>query len=158
VLHILQGEYIMADKGYRIGAGAIIINDGKKILFFERMDKQGWQPPHGGLDEGETLEDCCFREVREETGITKDQLDLLGATKELVRHTYPADFNCTHAGQDQKWYLLKFKGRDSDINLKDNSDQTFSDFKWVTSAEAIDAIAYFKQDMLRAVLAEFGII
>jgi 8-oxo-dGTP pyrophosphatase MutT (NUDIX family) len=58
ISNVLIKEKIMSNRPYRIGTGAIIINDNKQILFFERADKLGWQPPHGGLEENETMEEC----------------------------------------------------------------------------------------------------
>ena len=142
----------MEKLGYRVGAGAVIINTNKQILMFERIVDKGWQLPHGGLEDNESIIDCLFREVYEETGIKKDKLVLLSNTKEFIRHDVP-DWH----GQVQKWFLLEFTGTVDDINLNAFEQPVFSDFKWCSATEVIDAAIWFKKDMLRAVFAELGL-
>ena len=50
----------------RAGRG-IVIRDGKILLSYEK-NTDVYMSPGGGLEEGETLEECCAREFREETG------------------------------------------------------------------------------------------
>lgn len=52
----------------RDGCRAIVIKDGKILLTHER-NSGWWLLPGGGLEEGETPEECCVREVEEETGV-----------------------------------------------------------------------------------------
>lgn len=58
-----------------IGSAALCINEEKKVLFVKNRDVQQWSLPSGGLEDGETPEQCCRREVLEETGyrISVDQ-------------------------------------------------------------------------------------
>ncbi|MDA5559789.1 NUDIX hydrolase [Exiguobacterium sp. MMG028] len=51
-----------------IGSAALCINEERKVLFVKNRDVQQWSLPSGGLEEGETPEQCCLREVLEETG------------------------------------------------------------------------------------------
>jgi len=58
--------------GPRVGAGAIVIHEGK-ILLVKRGVEPGkglWAIPGGTLRLGETLRECAAREILEETGIT----------------------------------------------------------------------------------------
>jgi ADP-ribose pyrophosphatase len=58
--------------GPRVGAGAIVIHEGK-ILLVKRGVEPGkglWAIPGGTLRLGETLRECAAREIPEETGIT----------------------------------------------------------------------------------------
>ena len=51
----------------RTGCRGIVVNDGK-ILVSREANVDYWLIPGGGLEEGETLVECCVREVLEETG------------------------------------------------------------------------------------------
>lgn len=51
----------------RIASRGIIIENGR-ILLSHELNTGVYMSPGGGLEEGETLEECCIRELREETG------------------------------------------------------------------------------------------
>ena len=51
----------------RSGSRGIIVYDGKLLLSHE-IKSGWWLVPGGGLEENETYEECCIREVEEETG------------------------------------------------------------------------------------------
>ena len=52
----------------RVGCRGIVLDGENMLLSHER--KSGWYLiPGGGLEEGETLEECCLREIEEETGV-----------------------------------------------------------------------------------------
>jgi 8-oxo-dGTP pyrophosphatase MutT (NUDIX family) len=50
-----------------IAAGGLVKNDKGELLMIFRRGK--WDLPKGKLDEGEKIEDCAVREVKEETGL-----------------------------------------------------------------------------------------
>ena len=51
-----------------IGAAAVCMNSRKQLLMVQGKDLIEWAVPSGGLEENETPEQCCVREVKEETG------------------------------------------------------------------------------------------
>jgi 8-oxo-dGTP pyrophosphatase MutT (NUDIX family) len=56
----------------RLGFGCSAViwdHTGDKILLTQRTDNGRWCLPGGGFDPGESVEECCIREVFEETGL-----------------------------------------------------------------------------------------
>ena len=45
----------------------IVIKDNSILLSYETKENT-WMIPGGGVEENESLEECCIREVQEETG------------------------------------------------------------------------------------------
>lgn len=52
------------------GSAAICINENRELLMVRAKGSNKWAVPSGGIEEGETPENCCVREVEEETGYT----------------------------------------------------------------------------------------
>jgi 8-oxo-dGTP diphosphatase len=50
------------------GSAAVCINENNEILMVKGYNASAWAIPSGGIEEGETPEECCVREVMEETG------------------------------------------------------------------------------------------
>ena len=60
----------------RSGVGIVVLNQKNKIFVAKRIDnpKNFWQMPQGGIDEGEDFLSAAYRELKEETSITKVRL------------------------------------------------------------------------------------
>ena len=56
-----------------IAAGGLVLNEKNELLMIFRRNK--WDLPKGKLDEGESIEACALREVKEETGLQKLKLE-----------------------------------------------------------------------------------
>jgi mutator protein MutT len=51
------------------GISAVITNNQNKILLHRRADHPQWTLPGGKMKLGESISECCHREVTEETGL-----------------------------------------------------------------------------------------
>jgi len=73
------------------GARIIIENKKKEILIIERADNGNIGIPAGALEENETIEACIIREVKEETGLTLIDLEVIGINSNPDRESveYP---------------------------------------------------------------------
>ncbi len=67
---VLYGDHIGKEGELRIGSCAVIFDDRReKVLLTKRSDNGLWCVPGGQMEAGESVEECCIREVFEETGL-----------------------------------------------------------------------------------------
>ena len=148
-------------KDYRPNVGMMIINQKKEIFVGKRIDHPSnfWQMPQGGIDAQEIPSIAALREMEEEVGIKKNNVDLLTESKDWYYYSIPSDLAKTlwkgkYKGQRQKWFLYKFKGTDKDINIHTEHPE-FSDYKWVTKDFLVPNIVPFKKKIYEKLLLEF---
>ncbi len=76
---LLYGERIGASAVLSVGCSAVIFDEtGEKILLTRRTDNGRWCIPGGGMEAGESAEEACAREIREETGLEIRVVKLIG--------------------------------------------------------------------------------
>ena len=145
---------------YRPGVGIMLLNAANEVFVGQRLDSklEAWQMPQGGIDPGEAPIDTAFRELAEETGITK--ATLLAEANEWLYYDLPDALIGTiwkgrYAGQRQKWFAMRFTGTEADINIATEHPE-FRSWRWSTVTELSDLIVPFKRDLYEAVLAEFA--
>ncbi|WP_159978112.1 MULTISPECIES: RNA pyrophosphohydrolase [unclassified Novosphingobium] len=148
---------------YRPCVGVMLVNADGKVFVGKRIDtREGdwWQMPQGGVDDGEDLKAAAFRELWEETGVTKEHVKLLSQTKEELLYDLPEEllgklWKGKYRGQRQHWFLARFDGNDDGIDLEAHKPAEFCDWKWVDAELLPDLIVPFKKRVYRAVLEEF---
>lgn len=67
IINQYSKTYTEPYKKKRTSCRGLIVENGK-ILLSHEMNTGVYMSPGGGIEAGETKEDCCVREVREETG------------------------------------------------------------------------------------------
>ena len=132
----------------RNGVGIIVLNNKNKVFVARRIDnpKNFWQMPQGGVDKGESLLEAAYRELKEETNITNVKLikEIEGTlTYELPAHLLGKIWKGKYKGQKQKWFLMRFLGLDSDINIKTENPE-FVEWKWINLEEITNVVVNFK--------------
>src|SRR5471030_1593784 len=144
-----------SDLPYRPCVGIMLFNTDGKVFVGKRIDQtvEGWQMPQGGIDKGESPRDAALRELQEEAGT--DKAEILGEMEEWVTYDLPEHligvaFHGKYKGQRQKWFAMRFTGRDNDIDLAAHEPE-FSDFRWVTLDELPGLIVPFKRQIYRQV-------
>ncbi|MCK9913893.1 MULTISPECIES: NUDIX hydrolase [Microbacterium] len=55
-----------------------VVDDQGRIVLVHRKDNGLWALPGGGMELGESIEDCAVREVKEETGLDVELTGLVG--------------------------------------------------------------------------------
>ena len=147
---------------YRLGVGLVIVNNESKFFTGRRLDgTKAWQMPQGGIDDNEIPLEAAYREMGEETGIEKCKVALLKQTKVWYRYDLPKEIQSKFwggkfRGQSQKWFLFKFIGADSDINIE-TKEPEFSDWRWSNKADMLGGIVSFKKILYQAVLKDFDL-
>ena len=107
----------------RKGVGIILLNSENKVFVARRIDnpKNFWQMPQGGVNQGEDFLSAAFRELEEETSIKNVKLisELDGfSTYYLPNYLLGIIWKGKYKGQKQKWFLMKYLGKDNEINIK----------------------------------------
>jgi len=87
----MSNDWIDAE-GFRANVGIILANQSGKLLLGGRAGSKGWQFPQGGLMVGEDLEAAMYRELREEVGLERDDVELLGVTRGWLHYRLPGKF------------------------------------------------------------------
>jgi putative (di)nucleoside polyphosphate hydrolase len=147
------------DSLYRPNVGIMLVNPEGKVFVGKRIDTVGehWQMPQGGIDEGEAPREAALRELREEVGT--DRAEILAESKGWLRYDVPTAvagklWRGRWKGQRQKWFLMRFTGRDDDIDLEAHHPE-FVAWRWVEPEHLPELIVPFKRQTYRDVLAEF---
>ena len=159
-------------KPYRPKVGIALFNADGRVLIGHRFKGDGpeiilpgldWQMPQGGVDEGENLRDAAMRELWEETSVTS--AEYLGETDWFTYEFPPYDGPQTHRlakfrGQRQKWFALRFTGKDSEINVEKpgggGHKAEFVSWRWEPMKNLPQLIIPFKRPVYERVVKEFS--
>ena len=142
----------------RIGVGAIVLNKQNKVLVGKRKDNpiDKWQMPQGGVDENEDYTHAMKRELYEETSIKSiqilkefDEWMIYELPKNLLGIIWKGKFR----GQKQKWFISRFIGEDSEININTENPE-FIEWQWVAMDRLPEIIVDFKKDIYKKILIE----
>tara|TARA_B100000287_G_scaffold232131_1_gene218554 strand:- start:21 stop:491 length:471 start_codon:yes stop_codon:yes gene_type:complete len=142
----------------RTGIGIIVLNKKNQVFVGKRKDnpEKHWQMPQGGVDDGENYLDAMKRELSEETSIKNIEIlkEINGWTEyELPDYLLGKIWKGKYRGQKQKWFIVRFLGKDEEINLKTNHPE-FIDWKWIETQDLPGVIVHFKKKLYESLLPE----
>jgi len=145
---------------FRPCVGLMLVAADSRVFVARRIDmpSEAWQMPQGGIDDGETPRQAAMRELREEVGT--DRAEIVAESPHWRDYDLPAEllgriWGGRYRGQTQKWFLLRFTGTDSDIDIETETPE-FLAWQWVEMARVPDLIVPFKRAIYREVVAEFA--
>lgn len=151
-----------ANLPYRPCVGVMLINAEGQVFVGQRIDsKEGdaWQMPQGGIDPGEAAEDAALRELGEEIGVSPRHVTIIARSASDHAYDLPDPlvgrlWGGKYRGQSQTWFLARFTGQDSDIDIA-TAEPEFDAWRWVAPQQLEELIVPFKKPIYRAVVAEF---
>ena len=146
-------------EGYRANVGIILVNMDGGLFWAKRIGENAWQFPQGGIRESESAEQAVFRELHEEVGVTKESVEVIGCTVDWLRYKIPDHLIRHHQipcciGQKQRWFLLRFTGKESDVCLDRTDKPEFDQWCWVDHLEPPRSVISFKRDVYAEALKE----
>jgi putative (di)nucleoside polyphosphate hydrolase len=146
----------------RIGVGIIVLNNNNHVFVAKRKDNPGdkWQMPQGGVDEGEDFITAMKRELIEETSI--GNIKILKVIKHMYEYELPKNlvgviWKGKFRGQKQKWFIVKFLGHDSEININTKNPE-FIEWKWIKTKKLPEVIVNFKKSLYLNLLKEINLV
>jgi putative (di)nucleoside polyphosphate hydrolase len=154
---------------YRPCVGTMVLNR-KGLVFIGRRTegpehgdgRYAWQMPQGGVDKGEDPWPAALRELYEETSIKS--VEKLGEIRNWVTYDIPKNIGSKawkgkYRGQKQKWYALRFTGKDSEINVETpggGHDPEFVEWRWEPMKNLPELVVPFKRDPYEQVVKAFS--
>ena len=146
----------------RIGVGIILLNDENKVFVGKRIDnpENFWQMPQGGIDKNENSLQAAKRELKEETGI--QSIQLIKELDEWLEYDLPENllgkiWQGKYRGQKQKWYIMKFVGKEDEININTRNPE-FLDWKWIEPSKLPDIAVNFKVNLYKKIKKELNFL
>ena len=149
-----------AERPYRKGVGAMLFDVRGRVFVGCRVGTDGdaWQMPQGGIRDGEKPRHAVMRELAEEIGTDKARIVAKSAT--WLKYDLPRDiadrvWKGRYRGQKQRWFALRFTGRDDDIVLDRHGKPEFRAWRWVPVDVLSDLVIPFKRRVYENLVAEF---
>ena len=146
---------------YRPCVGIVLIKNGM-VFAAQRIDYQSsaWQMPQGGIEDNETPRKAGIRELREETGVTKENIEIICQSADWIKYDLPKElvpklWGGKYVGQKQIWFAVNYLGLDKDININTENPE-FCAWRWMKKEEIEEKIVPFKKSVYKKIFDEFS--
>lgn len=148
-------------QGYRANVGIILVNGDGRLFWGRRVGRAGWQFPQGGIQPGESPEEALYRELREETGLERAHVQIIGRTRRWLKYRLPPRYRRSDVlplciGQKQMWFMLRLTGRETALRLDASDAPEFDHWRWVDYWHPLQEVIYFKRQVYQRALAELA--
>jgi len=150
---------VIDSQGYRANVGIILSNRDGRVLWARRLGQDSWQFPQGGIKQNETPEQALYRELREEVGLTPEQVEIVGSTRGWLRYRLPKRYIRFRSrplciGQKQRWFVLRLLAEDDAVRLDTSDKPEFEEWRWVDYWLPLKEIVFFKRQVYKKALQE----
>ena len=153
---------------YRPCVGILLFNPENLVWIGRRIPKwsgdgspQLWQLPQGGIDAGESPRQAAYRELEEEVGTAN--ADIIAESPRWLTYDLPPQavgraLKGRFGGQRQKWFAMRFKGSDAEIDIGERPGHRpeFDAWRWAGLDEIVGLVVPFKRSVYEALVAEFA--
>lgn len=148
-------------QGFRANVGIVLMRDGGELFLGGRRDGRGWQFPQGGVQRNERPEEALYRELREEIGLERADVEVLASTARWLRYRLPRQFVRRKGGplcigQKQRWFLLRLLADESRLVFDATPEPEFDTGRWVDYWSPVREVIYFKRAVYARALQELG--
>lgn len=164
-----MSDVIDAD-GFRTNVGIVLMRangtggaktHGSRVFLGRRTGGRGWQFPQGGVREGEAVEEAVYRELTEEIGVERQNVELLGQTSEWLRYRLPPRYIRRNqqplcVGQKQRWFLLRLTVDPVSFDFERTSEPEFEHWRWASWWDPVREVIFFKRPVYAAALTELA--
>ena len=146
-------------EGYRANVGIILCNTDGKLFWARRIGEEAWQFPQGGIRKDESPEQALYRELAEEVGLQKSDVELVGSTSNWLRYQLPKRFirydnDPVCIGQKQRWFLLRLISDEHKVCLSASNKPEFDRWRWVKHDKPVKEVVPFKRKVYQRALRE----
>jgi len=150
---------------YRPAVGMMLLNRHGEVFVGRRIDMPempAWQMPQGGVDPGEDPWPAALRELYEETNIRS--VEKLAEVEEELCYDIPREiigraWGGKYRGQCQKWYALRFTGKDSEIDIAHPAGghkPEFAEWRWERLVSVVRLVVPFKRPVYERLVKDFA--
>lgn len=152
---------VIDSDGFRPNVGIIVTGPAQKVLWAKRVGQNAWQFPQGGIQSGESPRDALFRELHEELGLHREDVEILGVTGGWLRYRLPSRFirrgqGRICIGQKQKWFVLRLIGCETHVRFDACDKPEFDHWRWVDWWYPLSEVVEFKRGVYRRALNELA--
>ncbi|WP_299197297.1 RNA pyrophosphohydrolase [uncultured Amphritea sp.] len=147
--------------GFRPNVGIILANSMGQVLWARRIGQNAWQFPQGGINASESPEQAMYRELKEEIGLSPEDVEVIAVTRGWLRYRLPKRMIRHHShpvcvGQKQKWFLLRMLSDDSAVEIDSTNSPEFDGWRWVSYWYPLGQVVAFKRDVYRKAMRELS--
>jgi putative (di)nucleoside polyphosphate hydrolase len=152
---------VLDSNGYRFNVGIILSNVRGQVFWARRTGMNAWQFPQGGIKDDEEPAQAMFRELWEEVGLTPEQVEIVGCTRDWLHYRLPRRYvrpgkKPVCIGQKQLWFVLRMLADDHDVRLDRARKPEFDGWRWVHYWYPVRRVVFFKRDVYRRALTELA--
>ena len=152
---------IIDREGFRANVGIVLMSAQGQLFIGRRAGGRGWQFPQGGMSRGESGEESLYRELHEEIGLRREDVEVVGRTRHWLRYRLPPRYVRRNTlpmclGQKQHWFLLRLRRPEVSFRFDTTRQPEFDRWRWVDYWQPIREVIYFKRAVYTRALHELG--